>query len=100
MTIFAGMGPSYSIRATVASSSEFDPAAVSSPRLVVRDPRGGRSEWPATITAQSSSSVSVTAPFPDEQPHMSGRWKAFVLFTAPGGTKRSNPFEFDVQPEI
>lgn len=100
MTLFVGMGPGYAIVATVDASSEFDPAAVSAPVLVVVDPRGRRYEWAGTITAQSSASVTTSTPFPEEQPHIHGQWRAYVRFTAGLVTKRSTPFSFDVEREI
>lgn len=101
MTLFVGMGPGYAVSITVTASSEFDSAAVSNPRVIVVDPRAGRDEWPATISAQDAASVTISAPFPTEQPHMSGTWRGYALFDAPGGvTKRSSPFSFVVEREI
>lgn len=102
MSLVVGMGPGYSIAATVAASADFAPLVVTNPRLVVLKPGGERAQWAGTIEAATSGSVSTRFAFPNaEEPSIAGQWKAYVLFDAPGGaTKRSTTFQFSVDKEF
>lgn len=101
MTLRVAMGTGYAVRVSVSASSGFDPLAVSNPRLIVRKPGGERATWSGTISSATSLAVVANIPFPSaEEPSISGEWSAYVLFDAPGGTRRSDPFTFPVDAEF
>ena len=102
MTLYVGMGAGYSISVTVASSSSFAPATVSAPKMVVRKPSGERATWSATITAQSSASVTFAYELAAEDLTIDGDWSVYFTFetATPGERKRTNTQTFRVEKEF
>jgi hypothetical protein len=88
------------IRFRLGPNDEFDPSTASAPFLVVQSPQGVRSEFAATISAQSALEVTIDYETLSTDIVGAGAWHAYIRCTAGGSTRRSETVVMQVLGEF
>ncbi len=88
LALRVGMGDSYGVRCTVASSTDFAPATVTAAVLHVTKPEGDLITWTGVLSAQSSTSVTATYTLNADGSDLDqdGTWRVWVQWTVVGQT--------------
>ena len=102
-----GMGNSYGLRIVVLANADFLPLSVTAGVIKITKPTAVAGvtttvDWTATLSAQSSGSVTATYTFNASALDLdfAGQWRAWIQWTVPGQTPgpRTEVIAFTVAP--
>lgn len=95
-----GMGDSYGLRLTVASSTDFNPSLPTAATIEIRKPEGDLITWTGVIESQSASTILVRYTFNANGTDLDqdGQWRVWIQWTVVGETPgpRTEVGTFDV----
>ena len=78
----------------------FDFTIVTSASIKVVKPSGATATWSGSISAQSTTGLTVTHPLVAGDVDEAGAYRAYLLMTVPGGGDRTETDEFFVSEEF